>query len=123
MFSLIMEALKSKNSRQRAECLEEMEYLITFAGITVCQPNASTAFKEIAKQISDRDNSVRNAALNCIASAYFLEGEKILKFVSHIAEKEMSLLEERLKRYTGKKDKAKLNNTFSGLYFNPFFSC
>ena len=54
--------------------------------------------KEVAKQIADRDNSVRNAALNCIVQAYFLEGEKVYKLVGHISEKDQSLLDERIKR-------------------------
>lgn len=53
----------------------------------VCQPTPSAALKEIAKQISDRDNSVRNAALNCIVAAYFLEGsqgDRVLKMVGQV---------------------------------------
>ena len=66
------------------ECLEELGSLIEEFGVSVCQPNPSVALKEVAKQIADRDNAVRNAALNCITHAYFLEGEKIYKLIGQV---------------------------------------
>lgn len=102
LFSYIMEGLKSKNARQRTECLDELGSLIEGYGISVCQPTPVAAMKEVAKHISDRDNSVRNAALNCIVNAFFLEGEKIYKMVGQISDKDLSLLEERIKRATKK---------------------
>lgn len=98
MFSYVMQGLSSKNARQRAECLEELGSMIEIHGLAVCQPSPAAALKEIAKQIADRDNSVRNASLNCFVQAHFLEGEKIYKYVGQLSEKEMSLLEERIKR-------------------------
>lgn len=53
-------------------------------GIAVCQPTPSIALKEVAKQIADRDNSVRNAALNCITQAYFQEGDKVFKLIGQV---------------------------------------
>ncbi|XP_026670191.1 protein mini spindles isoform X2 [Ceratina calcarata] len=98
LFSYVMEGLKSKNARQRTECLDQLGSLIENYGLSVCQPYASVALKEIAKQIADRDNSVRNAALNCIVQAYFLQGEKVYKLIGQISEKDQSLLNERIKR-------------------------
>ncbi|XP_058791056.1 protein mini spindles isoform X2 [Phymastichus coffea] len=98
LFSYVMEGLKSKNARQRTECLDQLGSLIENYGVTVCQPSPSAALKEIAKQIADRDNSVRNAALNCIVQAYFLEGERVYKLIGQISEKDQSLLDERIKR-------------------------
>ncbi|KAG1678360.1 Cytoskeleton-associated protein 5 [Nymphon striatum] len=98
MFSFLMHGLSSKNARQRTECLDELGNLIEKYGMSVCQPSAGAALKEIAKQISDRDNSVRNAALNCIVQAYFIERDRIYKLVGHLNDKDMSLLEERIKR-------------------------
>ncbi|CAH0561277.1 unnamed protein product [Brassicogethes aeneus] len=98
LFTLLMEGLKSKNARQRAECLETMGSIIEEFGITVCNPSPAACLKEVAKQISDRDNSVRNAALNCVVQAYFIVGEKVYKMVGNISDKDMSLLEERIKR-------------------------
>jgi cytoskeleton-associated protein 5 len=98
VFAYVMEALKSKNARQRTECLDELGYLIETYSLTVCQPSAQVALKEIAKHISDRDNSVRNAALNCVVQAYFLADEKIYKLIGQISEKDLSMLDERIKR-------------------------
>lgn len=66
------------------ECLEELGCLIEEYGITVCQPSPSVALKEVAKQIADRDNAVRNAALNCIVHAYCQEGEKVYKLIGQV---------------------------------------
>uniref|UniRef100_A0A6B2EE03 Putative microtubule-associated protein n=1 Tax=Phlebotomus kandelakii TaxID=1109342 RepID=A0A6B2EE03_9DIPT len=96
--TFIMEGLKSKNARQRTECLDELGYLIETHGLTVCQPTPQAALKEIARHISDRDNSVRNAALNCIVQAYFLAGDKVYKMIGQISDKDSSMLDERIKR-------------------------
>ncbi|XP_065333081.1 protein mini spindles isoform X1 [Cloeon dipterum] len=98
LFSYVMEGLKSKNSRQRTECLEELGLLIDNYGISVSQPTPAAALKEIAKQISDRDNSVRTAALNCIVMAWHQEGERVFNMIGQISEKDRSLLLERIKR-------------------------
>ncbi|KAF5285627.1 hypothetical protein FQR65_LT13108 [Abscondita terminalis] len=98
LFFYVMEGLKSKNARQRTECLEVMGSLLDDNGLSVCLPSPAVCLKEVAKQISDRDNAVRNAALNCIVQAYFIVGEKVLKMVGQISDKDMSLLEERIKR-------------------------
>ncbi|KAL1459608.1 hypothetical protein WDU94_011572 [Cyamophila willieti] len=95
LFGYVMDGLKSKNARQRTECLEVLAWSIETYGMSVC---AVGSLKEIAKQIGDRDNSVRTAALNCIVQAYFLDGEKVFRQIGQISEKDMSLLEERIKR-------------------------
>lgn len=38
VFVFLMDALKSKNARQRSECLDELGYLIETYGLSVCQP-------------------------------------------------------------------------------------
>ncbi|KAL3267282.1 hypothetical protein HHI36_011413 [Cryptolaemus montrouzieri] len=98
LFTCIMEGVKSKNARQRAECLEVMGSMIELDGITICYPSPAACLKEVAKQISDRDNSVRNAALNCVVQAYLIVGEKVFKMVGNISDKDLSMLEERIKR-------------------------
>ncbi|XP_065159394.1 protein mini spindles isoform X2 [Atheta coriaria] len=98
----LMEGLKSKNARQRAECLEAMALTIANHGLNICIPTPQACLKEIAKQLSDRDNSVRNGALNCAVQAYYIVGEKIFKMVGNISDKDMSLLEERIKRASKK---------------------
>lgn len=52
--------------------------------LTICQPTAAAALKEIAKQISDRDNSVRNAALNCVIAAYHIAGDRVRQMIGHV---------------------------------------
>lgn len=103
LFTYIMEGVKSKNARQRAECLEAMGSIIqdygkieivtviffywSFrSGITVCTPSPAACLKEVAKQISDRDNSVRNAALNCVVQAYNIVGDKVYKMIGNVSE-------------------------------------
>ncbi|XP_077317554.1 cytoskeleton-associated protein 5 isoform X2 [Lithobates pipiens] len=102
MFNFVMEGIKSKNSKQRAECLEELGCLVESYGMNVCQPTPAKALKEIATQIGDRDTSVRNAALNTIVAVYNVHGEQIFKLIGNLSEKDMSMLEERIKR-AGKK--------------------
>ncbi|XP_018010529.1 cytoskeleton-associated protein 5 [Hyalella azteca] len=94
----LMEGLKNKNARQRAECLEALEDLIRHAGMTVCQPSPAVALKDIAKQISDKDKVVRNAALNALVQVYFIEGEKLYKYIGQLSSKDMGFLEERIKQ-------------------------
>ncbi|KAF6102760.1 cytoskeleton associated protein 5 [Phyllostomus discolor] len=98
MFPFIMEGTKSKNSKQRAECLEELGCLVESYGMNVCQPTAGKALKEIAIHIGDRDNAVRNAALNTIVTVYNVHGDQVFKLIGTLSEKDMSMLEERIKR-------------------------
>ncbi|XP_056135321.1 cytoskeleton-associated protein 5-like [Lampris incognitus] len=98
IFPFIMEGLKSKNSKQRAVCLEELGCLIALCGMSVCQPTPAKALKEIAVHIGDRDTSVRNAALNTIVAVYNVCGDQVYKLIGNLSEKDMSMLEERIKR-------------------------
>ncbi|CAK1542570.1 unnamed protein product [Leptosia nina] len=99
LFGYLMEGLKSKNARQRAECLECINHLLETYGSTVMSGGGGgAALREMARLIGDRDNAVRSAALNCVATAYFLDGEKIYKTIGQISDKDLSLLEERIKR-------------------------
>uniref|UniRef100_G1RVF8 Cytoskeleton-associated protein 5 n=1 Tax=Nomascus leucogenys TaxID=61853 RepID=G1RVF8_NOMLE len=98
MFPFIMEGTKSKNSKQRAECLEELGCLVESYGMNVCQPTPGKALKEIAVHIGDRDNAVRNAALNTIVTVYNVHGDQVFKLIGNLSEKDMSMLEERIKR-------------------------
>ncbi|XP_063800617.1 cytoskeleton-associated protein 5 isoform X2 [Pseudophryne corroboree] len=102
MFNFVMEGIKSKNSKQRAECLEELGCLVESYGMNVCQPTPGKVLKEIAVHIGDRDTTVRNAALNTIVAVYNVHGEQIFKLIGNLSEKDMSMLEERIKR-AGKK--------------------
>jgi hypothetical protein len=96
VFNYLIGGLTSKNSRQRTECLEELGQMIETLGLNSFSP--ATNLKEIAKQIGDRDNGVRNAALNTVTVAYQIVGDQVYKFIGKINEKELSMLDERIKR-------------------------
>uniref|UniRef100_G3PLZ9 Cytoskeleton associated protein 5 n=1 Tax=Gasterosteus aculeatus aculeatus TaxID=481459 RepID=G3PLZ9_GASAC len=98
VFPFLMDGTKSKNSKQRAECLEELGCLIEGYGMNVCQPTAAKSLKEIALHIGDRDTSVRNAALNTVVAVYNVCGDQVYKLIGNLSEKDMSMLEERIKR-------------------------
>lgn len=81
-----------------SECLECIGHLVETYGSTVMSPTGAVALKELARHIGDRDNAVRSAALNCIASAYFLEGEKVYKMIGQVLYK-YSLLQQSVKHF------------------------
>ncbi|XP_052066786.1 cytoskeleton-associated protein 5-like [Mytilus californianus] len=97
MFTYLIDGLKSKNSKQRMECLEELGSLIESHGINICQPTPAQALKTIAGNIGDKDNGVRNAALNTTVVAYMILQDKLFKYIS-LKEKDQSMLDERIKR-------------------------
>ncbi|KAJ1039565.1 hypothetical protein NDA10_007546 [Ustilago hordei] len=96
--SYLENGLPSKNVRVRTECLNEVGYVFSKNGLQVCSP--SRTLPVIAKQISDRDANVRTAALSAIGEAYKIIGDEVYKLVGSLPGKEMSMLEERLKRTT-----------------------
>ncbi|KAG9266482.1 cytoskeleton-associated protein 5-A-like isoform X3 [Astyanax mexicanus] len=98
VFPFLMDGTKSKNSKQRAECLEELGCLVGLCGMSVFQQTATKALREIAVHIGDRDTAVRNAALNAVVMAYNVCGEQVYKLIGQLSEKDMSMLEERIKR-------------------------
>jgi hypothetical protein len=67
------------------ECLEELGYLIETYGISICQPSPQQALKAIAGQISERDNGVRNAALNSTVIAYLILGDNLYKYIGTVS--------------------------------------
>ncbi|CAJ1057300.1 cytoskeleton-associated protein 5 isoform X4 [Xyrichtys novacula] len=111
VFPFLMDGTKSKNSKQRAECLEELGCLIEGYGMNVCQPTPAKSLKEIAVHIGDRDTSVRNAALNTVVAVYNVCGEQVYKLIGNLSEKDMSMLEERIKRSAKKTPAAPAKQT------------
>uniref|UniRef100_A0AAQ5ZNE7 TOG domain-containing protein n=1 Tax=Amphiprion ocellaris TaxID=80972 RepID=A0AAQ5ZNE7_AMPOC len=85
VFPFLMEGTKSKNSKQRAECLEELGCLIEGYGMNVCQPTPAKSLKEIAVHIGDRDTSVRNAALNTVVAVYNVCGDQVYKLIGNVS--------------------------------------
>lgn len=99
-FAAILEhGLHSKNARTRAESAEELEYLFQRQGLSVCQP--SKALPVIASLISDKDAACRSAALAAIACAYTMVGDAVYKYIGQLPNKEMTMLDEKLKRTHG----------------------
>ena len=80
----------------KKECLEELGDMIKSLGLNPFSP--AVTLKEIAKQIGDRDNGVRNAALNTITIAFQICGEQVYKYIGKLNEKDQSMLDERIKR-------------------------
>jgi len=98
-----------KNARQRAICLIELGNMLERNGMTVCeQIGASKAMSAIATQVSDRDNSVRSAALDVLVIAFNIVGEDVYKLMGNISEKNTSLIQERVKR-TARRENAPAN--------------
>lgn len=56
--------------------------MIESHGINICQPTPAQALKTIAGNIGDKDNGVRNAALNTTVVAYMILQDKLFKFIS-----------------------------------------
>ncbi|KAK6736923.1 hypothetical protein RB195_019549 [Necator americanus] len=96
MCPTLLEALKTKNARQRAECLQVLELYITRAGLT--QLKSLGIHKAIAACVSDRDNNVRSAAINGLVACYREEGDQMWRAVGKMGDKERAMVEERIKR-------------------------
>lgn len=71
-------------SPQHAECLEELATLIQYNGMVVCGSQPQKTLPFIAHQITDRDNTVRSAALNTMVVVYGNTGEGVYKFTSQV---------------------------------------
>ncbi|WKX94803.1 hypothetical protein Q1695_011794 [Nippostrongylus brasiliensis] len=96
MCPTLLEALKTKNARQRAECLQVLEQYVARAGLT--QLKSLGIHKAIAACVSDRDNNVRNAAINGLVACYREEGDQMWRNVGKMGDKERAMVEERIKR-------------------------
>lgn len=68
-----------------SECLEELGCLVESYGMNVCQPTPGKALKEMATHIGDRDNTVRNAALNTIVTVYNVHGDQVFKLIGNVS--------------------------------------
>ena len=100
IFEEILLGAKSKNSRTRTECLKHCGEMIAKHGESVWGEPKKGALKELASQISDRDQNVRSAALNALVEVHRLIGDAVYnpKKIGRLGEKEESYLKERIKR-------------------------
>ncbi|KAI9292125.1 ARM repeat-containing protein [Neoconidiobolus thromboides FSU 785] len=98
IFPLLMTyGLNTKNSRGKAETLEELANIIQRDGLSVCG-NPSRVCPNIAIHVGDRDAAVRNGAINVLTQVYILVGDQVYGYIGQIGSKEKSYLEERFKR-------------------------
>ncbi|KAF1765029.1 hypothetical protein GCK72_004980 [Caenorhabditis remanei] len=96
MTPMLLDALKSKNARQRSECLLVIESYIASTGISPLK--ALTVEKIVAPFVGDKDVNVRNAAINVLVACFRFEGDQMWKAAGRMADKDRSLVEERIKR-------------------------
>lgn len=96
MTPMLLDALKSKNARQRSECLLVIESYISTAGISPLK--SLTVEKIVAPFVADKDVNVRNAAINVLVACFKFEGDQMWKAAGRMADKDKSLVEERIKR-------------------------
>ncbi|VDK56206.1 unnamed protein product [Anisakis simplex] len=97
VFPLVLDGLKTKNSRQRTECLQVLEELLDTTGIAATT-TPGPSLKQIAACISDRDNNVRSAAINAVVVAWKEEGERVFQLIGKMNDKDKAMLDERIKR-------------------------
>ncbi|ORZ32025.1 armadillo-type protein [Catenaria anguillulae PL171] len=96
LFPMILKATESKNSRQRAECIDELGGMISRVGMACCPPKAVPT---IAGFIAEREATVRNAALGALVEVARAVGEsQMYKLVGRLPEKEKTLLQQKIKR-------------------------
>ena len=75
--------VETKSSRTRAECLDEIGRLIERHGLPVCLREDKT-LEHVVKFVDTRDMSLRNCALNCLASAYKVAGDNVWKRIGQV---------------------------------------
>lgn len=99
LFVFVLEGLKSKNAKQRTECLLELADMVERQGLTVAGSlGVARSTQAIANQVSDRDKGVRNAALDCLVTIFNIVGDDVFKLIGSIGDKDESLVVERIKR-------------------------
>jgi hypothetical protein len=92
----LMKGIDSKNSRTRAECLDEISSLLQRNGVAVF--NAAKVLPVLASQVGDRDATVRNSSLGAISQAYMLMGNEVFKHFGRLNEKDNGIIKERIRR-------------------------
>ena len=78
--------------------------------------------QEIGKQIGERDASVRNAALNTVVVAYSIVGDQVYKFMGRLSDKDLSYVEERIKRSGAVARQVRVSNDSQVVCWNGSYS-
>ncbi|OAF69892.1 Cytoskeleton-associated protein 5 [Intoshia linei] len=112
LFNFVLEAVNTRNSRQRIECLELINWLLSnFPDMIPPSNSECPPIKLIASQLSDRDNNVRNAAIKSLISVYKSYGNVLFKMIGHLSKNAMDLLNDRLKRVKVSNSKTPIENS------------
>jgi cytoskeleton-associated protein 5 len=90
----LLEGLKSKNARTRADSLDELAYLVERQGIIVI---GLKALPVIAEHVTERESTVRNAALNCLVKCHLHIGNDLYKNLPNLPDAAKEALQEKLK--------------------------
>ena len=74
--------------------------MINRAGMDIIGPPKQMTLPTIAAHISDKDQGVRSAAMNCLVEVHAFIGEDVFKhkIIGRLGDKEDSYLRERIKR-------------------------
>lgn len=75
--------LASKNTRSRAECLEELGSVIERHGLDVCE-RGTRVLPSIVPLCAERDPALRKTALDTLGTAYKVAGEGIWKHLGKV---------------------------------------
>ncbi|KNE54063.1 hypothetical protein AMAG_00065 [Allomyces macrogynus ATCC 38327] len=96
LWPMLLKATETKNARVRAECIDELGQMIARSGMGCCN---TKSIPSIAAFISEREATVRNAALSTLIEIARAVGEtQLFKLVGRLPEKDKSMLEQRVKR-------------------------
>ena len=108
VFTYNLQALNSKNTRSKTECLEAMSCLIQEYGISISQPRD---IRSVAKFVNSSDNNVRSAAVGTVTEAYKYVQDKIWTMIGDVPDKSKGLLEQRFKTVGGVGSEKKKEST------------
>jgi len=95
---MVLDGLKSKNTRTKAELLDEVRRIISITPLTVL---GKTGVKTVASFLDTREAEVRSAALDCIQIVYESVGadfNKLRKLTGELSGKAMELIQDRIKQ-------------------------
>lgn len=98
----VKDGLESKNNRSRVLCAELIGSLIDQHGPSLYRgPKQTDLLGMVARLVSERDNTLRGAALVTLEVVYSIEADGIWKHIGKLTDQQRSLIEERFK-YTDK---------------------
>ncbi|KAJ9516943.1 hypothetical protein QJQ45_027414, partial [Haematococcus lacustris] len=113
--AFVKDGLDSKNNKTRVACAEELGAMIDRSGQSIYRASLAVAsapgksggpppesmLAGLARQVAERDNALRSAALASLEVVYAFEGDGLWRHLPKVVDPAKSLIEERLK-YTDK---------------------